>query len=1815
MLYSYNVKETIVVKQPLAGYAFTFQLGLDGLTPELQEDGSVLLTDNSGEGCYYIPAPYMMDADMVDSDAVSYGLSQDKDGNWLLTVEADQNWIEDPARAFPVEIDPTLIDLTGKTKFTGTTCTENGSIASATTNIACGYHPDHGQMEVYYKFPELPKIPAGHTLVRAQAGLFQNDYRSYTDSYDGQIVLYMSQIQEAASLNSVTWAKRPAHNPILDFVVASVSTVDGMLYWDITPAAKTWYDDSTKNYGLAMTSNAGSSTKCRAWFSYDSQVAFIVSYRNTTGIEPYYTYQTMGAGNAGTAYIGDFSGYLTIAKNLVSYSSTVNPVSLDLVYNSSYAATYDDTNYDTGGWFGLNMHLGAGVTLSYLQQMESVKLQNDFNENNTSTYLKYTDGDGTIHYFSKDKNGVYRDEDGLGLKVTLDGGEDYTVSDDNGNQMIFKNSYLVRLRDANGNEIQIRYAKKDGTTLENYYPGDRYTDYRLTQIVQKNAGGSEITAATLSYSGSGWLQTVTDAAGTKYSIHYNDDHRLTEILKGDDVIAQYGPATRIPYFYDAEAHYGVAFTYSANKISSYYEITEPSTGNQPGAIVEIDRNANGQTIYRDYGADRAKSSDDILTYYTFDYAGRSVNAYTTDANHTLYGATNAVYSGIGSTDKANNRTVRTASIGMAAMNILQNNGTELSSPAWSFSGIVDGTNIVRKQEGPRTGQYAIKGWIKKGLTQTIGAARTESLAANTTYTFSGYVNTQQSTNYAGSGVYLRVSGNGVDQRSECLNYQTSGSVDDGWVRLSVTFTTKAAGTYTLGVYNHGAGPYFFADDFQLEQSSTPSNRNMLENGDIQLGGQCWTISQYCGFTTNIGLFSESAGARAIGLPGDAYSIRQGYQDVPVNKSGKTYVLSGWAKGVSVPDNENSSGVDPAEDLHKQFGLRAVLTYADGSTEYHYVPFNPDVTQWQFASLAIIPKKPTTVVKTIRVICAYERNENKAYFDNLSLMEEPAQTMTYDSDGNLTSVTTTGLKGETSSYQNGNLIKNVTGGNGTFTYTYDSKHNMTSVTNGVVTQANTYDSAGNITQTKLSGSSGAYLQTSASYTNGNNLLASVTDSSGQKVSYQYGDARSLMTGLPTKILDVNGNATTTSYTDFNRLDQKVFASSGKIQYNYSNGSLTGVTRTGAGKTQSLTLGRDSFGNQTSVRVGDILLASYEYGAGNGLLQKQTYGNNASVAYTYDNLGRIQKASYSSGRNLHYTYTGDGQVYSITDDNGTSATTDDLVCCYTYDSLGRVVDSRMCRGIQTLLQSHLTYDDCNRISSQAWQMGSQSYKESYTYSAKDGTLTGISSSGGGNSLTFTYDALERLSTVKNSLYTKSFGYKTLSGSQSTAQVEKIQYSGLKSALSSLSYSYTYDALGNIASMTPSVGYREAYIYDAMGQLTGAALGNNYYFYNYDPTGNLMSVQAAGTTNSYTYGNSSWVDLLTAYNGQAIAYEGQTVATDGSVSGTPISGNPVSYYNGSRWNLSWSEGRNLTSARSTGGNGQYTYDAGGVRTGRTVTKGPTTEKHSYIYASGKLLRDTVESGGSTKILDFRYDQSGAPYSLTYTVGSTSTVYYYITNLQGDVMYLVDSSGNQVAAYLYDPFGKVLSSSGTMAEINPLRYRGYYQDSETGFYYLQSRYYDPAICRFINADSYASTGQGLIGYNAFAYCINSPVDRSDFNGLLPSKIVAMVYFDKEPSQSLPKTGTPNSVQDLLNPDGTVKQRRWYDENGQALRDRDYNHAGNMDFPHDHAWENGKRNPKHMPPSPDFFMRDAKIVIGITMIMCGGATLFLMVRFEVGGR
>ena len=171
-------------------------------------------------------------------------------------------------------------------------------------------------------------------------------------------------------------------------------------------------------------------------------------------------------------------------------------------------------------------------------------------------------------------------------------------------------------------------------------------------------------------------------------------------------------------------------------------------------------------------------------------------------------------------------------------------------------------------------------------------------------------------------------------------------------------------------------------------------------------------------------------------------------------------------------------------------------------------------------------------------------------------------------------------------------------------------------------------------------------------------------------------------------------------------------------------------------------------------------------------------------------------------------------------------------------------------------------------------------------------------------------------------------------------------------------------------------------------------------------------------------------------------------------------------------------------------------------THVTGTQTVTHEYLTLNGKVARETIRTNNTlTAVLDFVYDDAGRPFALRYSTNGTSfQTYYYVLNLQGDVVklihYIPGFEYESVATYEYDAWGNIVSSSGRLAEINPLRYRGYYYDSETGFYYLQSRYYDPQNRRFINADSYASTGQGFVGTNMFAYCNNSPILFVDHDG-----------------------------------------------------------------------------------------------------------------------
>ena len=261
-------------------------------------------------------------------------------------------------------------------------------------------------------------------------------------------------------------------------------------------------------------------------------------------------------------------------------------------------------------------------------------------------------------------------------------------------------------------------------------------------------------------------------------------------------------------------------------------------------------------------------------------------------------------------------------------------------------------------------------------------------------------------------------------------------------------------------------------------------------------------------------------------------------------------------------------------------------------------------------------------------------------------------------------------------------------------------------------------------------------------------------------------------------------------------------------------------------------------------------------------------------------------------------------------------------------------------------------------------------------------------------------------------------------------------------------------------------------------------------YDTAGNIRSITKDGTvTKSFGYTNASWPDLLTSVtaNGTTkdVLYEGQSQTSD-----VPSSSNPVTYYNGKDYTFTWTKGRQLASATVDGKQVSYTYDMSGVRTSKTVN-GTT---YNYTTLSGKVMRQQW----GNKSLEFVYDDGNQPFAMIYKHGSEAELYYYLVNAQGDVAAILDSSGTMVASYNYGAWGSCTvynSSDAAIGDLNPLRYRSYYYDAETGFYYLQSRYYDPAICRFINADGQLSITD-FIDSNLFAYCGNDPVNRTDPTG-----------------------------------------------------------------------------------------------------------------------
>ena len=299
-----------------------------------------------------------------------------------------------------------------------------------------------------------------------------------------------------------------------------------------------------------------------------------------------------------------------------------------------------------------------------------------------------------------------------------------------------------------------------------------------------------------------------------------------------------------------------------------------------------------------------------------------------------------------------------------------------------------------------------------------------------------------------------------------------------------------------------------------------------------------------------------------------------------------------------------------------------------------------------------------------------------------------------------------------------------------------------------------------------------------------------------------------------------------------------------------------------------------------------------------------------------------------------------------------------------------------------------------------------------------------------------------------------------------------------------------------------------YDALGQLRreNNASTNTTSAWNYDTLGNIESVITYDYTTGdlgnletgidYQYtddGKSGWSRLLTTLVYKTYTYDAEgnrtTTVNDTKTITYDNIGNPVNYLGA---NLTW-RGRQLKKYVDGSTTVSYLYDANGLRGSKTVNG----VKSTYTYVGDKLVYESRSDG---KEFYFFYDSYNNLTAIRYISGSTDNYYYVTTNLQGDVLGIYTGGGVLLASYEYDAWGNCTVTSHnanfTIGEDNPIRYRGYYYDSETGLYYLQSRYYDAEIGRFINSDNITDSGSGILGYNTFIYCANNPVNGADPSG-----------------------------------------------------------------------------------------------------------------------
>jgi len=1634
-------KDDIVMENPQAQHRFVLEMDTQNVQLVKQEEGTIVAyaEGNPAEIAFVLPAAFMRDAEgnigTVETDLV------EENGKIQVALNCDEDFLQNAV--YPVVVDP-LIQTEEHSS-----AMEDNFVTSSAPNTVQSYsqarlrickNTSYGECRSFLKFTDLPFFMPSNMVTKAYLRM-----SLYTKQGTRAVPVYVKEVLEDWSSQTITWNNQPSlgeHDVDVAIIPANAG-VGSTFAFDISNLVRKWYGGS--NYGVAFERKITATPNTVEFGSSDSvyhKPVIVINYVSFAGLQNHLAYDSFDCGRAGTGYVNLYNGDVVIARPLTQCGGNRMPVSITAYYGVQL--------------YGVTANMRAGWRLSCDQCMTKSYI-------NDELYFIWSKGDGSQHYFRKPNSSAayYEDLSGLSLKLTDNG--TYTEIEDKGGTVMRFESPQDALDDT-GRLLSITDSCGNTNTFQ-------YGDWRLERITD---GAGRVTQFT--YSGNMLTGILAPGETAPVTLEYYNNMRLNGIVDAD------GERTSISWTQVAGEFGSDDYVESIGNSGDgrYLEFTYPYAMPHRVERMRIVY-PTGEDLY--VGNSHAYSYRDMMTVVqdmTVVNGKRMIYQFN-DFGNVVSVRDELGYASYSKFSEAllPNHPEQVSKLQRSVVNLLPNHDFELSG-YWSnvcyYNGQATFTyDTTEKYMGTRS--------MKVNKTNNEGNAclfmSFNKLEVGKTYTLSAYMKSTLDVN-----CYATVSQGAWYDGEKVTSYNK-------WTRIFTTFTATRADA-TLYFITMGGPGTVWIDCAQLEEGTVPNRYNLIRNSDFSQNDSgvptFWTAN---GVNTSEDAIVTDADAlhptfltnNRMRLYGDPQTNKGIYQDLPLSGSqGDVYVAGGWAKGFSRPIGDDK----------RHFGIRVAFKNSSGAYENgEILNWNEEWTDWQYVSGAVIAPCAYT---GIRFNVDYEKNVNYADFDGMTLYkEEFGNTFTYDDDGNVTAVKDlVGQKAKAQYDDYNNLISYVQPGRPdtvktTISYGSSDAEKKKRLPLRVdsptgIRTANTYDANGNLVRSYVIDSMDGtcMMDSHQSYTADGNHVATKTDARGKVVTYETDLAKDTLT----KVTDPNGQSVNYTYDSRMRVIGTSATADGgnyKNTYTYEKDRLKTVAHNTTSDTPDVTytFDYDEFGNPTTVKVGNQVLSTNVYtDTGDRTLMRVEYGNGGKVHYTRDDFRRVTGIHYDDATEPRFTYDygANGQAAYVKDaELGRTVWTE-------YDTSERPIRTHLMESVTSTstgtpkYTSTLGYDEFGNVASFKEKVNnSASYETAYTYNIEN-QPTQLRFGADNRKLTYTYDPIGRLYrrvAVGAANYTTQYAYFDPDPEDTiltTPLVTSITQNGQN-------FSYTYDNVGNITSVTRN-GLTTTYEYDSLGQLTrdNDPHAGKSTMYLYDCGGNMTgylsapytlapTLEGVNETVFYTYGDSNWRDKVTAIGGKAITYD--------------AIGNPLTY---DGWTFTWKAGRMLASMVKTGTNAQFTYDHNGLRI-KKVVNGVTT---NYTLNGKNIVHMTQGSHD----LHFFYDAQGKPGMVTYN----DVDYFYVYNLQGDVVALIDANGTQVVEYGYDAWGYPISKTGSLAAtigtLNPFRYRGYVYDEETGLYYLQNRYYSPNWKRFINVD------QSLNEKNLFVYCLGSPIIRRDIDG-----------------------------------------------------------------------------------------------------------------------